>query len=110
MSSNGAEKDVKGSLRDQLGLGPENTAPLSSAAAADLVRRYVSGGAYTGAGFDVYGRNDPFAITSDDLIAVTMLDQDYGKQQVSDSTIRNLRASGSIGSDRVPAQAATSGA
>jgi Family of unknown function (DUF6308) len=74
MALSRGDKDIKGLLRRQLGLSPETGAPLSSAAAADLVKPYVSsGGEYTGRAFDVYGRNDPFAITSDDLIAVTML-------------------------------------
>jgi hypothetical protein len=72
MSSPGAEKDVIRSMRDQLGLDAGTAALLSSAAAADLVKLYFAG-AYTGAAFNVYGHNDPCAITSDDLIAVTML-------------------------------------
>jgi len=60
-------------LRDQLGLGPAPTVPLPPAAAADLVNLYVNSGKFTGRAFDVYGHNDPCAITSDDLIAVTML-------------------------------------
>jgi hypothetical protein len=75
MGSGLSEADFKRRLRHQLGLDPDGGTPVSSADTGDpseLVRQYL-GGAYTGAAFDVYGRNDPFAITSDDLIAVTML-------------------------------------
>jgi hypothetical protein len=68
-------EDFKRRLRHQIGIGPDPGTASSSAAAGDaveLVKRYV-GGAYTGSAFDVYGRNDPFAITSDDLIAIGML-------------------------------------
>ena len=85
MPTRGAGTDLRASLRDELGLSPERRAPLSSAAAVDLVRQYFSG-ACTGATFDVYGHNDPFAITSDDLIAVTMLS--ISIRETSNSALR----------------------
>ena len=58
------------------------------------------GGAYTGAAFDVYGRNDPFMINSDDLIAVTMLSisvNENSNTAIKPSAILNLQAqTGSI--------------
>ena len=75
MVSGFSEEDLKRRLRHQLGLDLDSAAPVASPATGDpteLVRQYV-GGTYTVAAFDIYGRNDPFAITSDDLIAVTML-------------------------------------
>ncbi len=62
-------------LRHQLGVSADSGANLSFPVTDDpseLVKDYV-GGNFTGAAFDTYGQNDPFAITSDDLIAVTML-------------------------------------
>jgi len=67
--------DVARRLRRHLGLDPDTGVPISSASAEEasgLVKQYV-GGAYTGAAFDLYGHNDPFAIASDDLVAVTLL-------------------------------------
>lgn len=70
-----SEDEIKRRLRVQLGLNPDTGVPVEPPDGADpseLVKQYV-GGAYTGAAFDVYGHNDPFAIAPDDLIAVTML-------------------------------------
>lgn len=97
MSSGFSEDDVKRRLRQQLGLDPDSGKPVSSAATGDLselVRHYV-GGAYTGRGFDVYGRNDPFFITSDDLIAVTMLSisiNENSNAAIRPSAIQGLQA------------------
>ena len=51
---------------------PEPGVPHSVEAAADAVRSYMED-EYTGAAFDGFGENNPVKITSDDLIAVTML-------------------------------------
>ena len=51
---------------------PEPGVPHSVEAAADAVRSYIED-KYTGAAFDGFGENNPVKITSDDLIAVTML-------------------------------------
>jgi hypothetical protein len=97
VGSGPSERDLKRRLRDQLGLAPDSGTPVSSAAAGDpseLVRQYV-GGAYTGAAFDVYGRNDPFAVTPDDLIAVTMLSipvNETNRSAIRPSAILDLQA------------------
>jgi len=82
------EDAVRRRLRHHLGLDPDSGAPVSPGAAgeaSDLLKRYV-GGEYTGAAFDLYRRSDPWSITSDDLVAVTMLSISINES--SNSTIR----------------------
>jgi hypothetical protein len=43
-----------------------------------ILKNYFS--SYTGGNFETYGHNDPFAINSDDLIAVTMLSMEIKQQ------------------------------
>ncbi len=50
--------------------------------AVAVVRTYAAGG-YTGAAFDIYGENDPTRITSDDLIALSMLSIQIREQSTS---------------------------
>jgi hypothetical protein len=75
----GSSSEPGGSFQERLQralhLGADHSepgVPHSVEAAADAVRSYTEDG-YTGAVFDGFGKNDPFKITSDDLIAVTML-------------------------------------
>jgi hypothetical protein len=95
MSTGSASQDeIVRRLRLQLGLDPDTGLPVEAPGGADsgeLVKRYV-GGAYTGAAFDIYGRNDPFAITADDLIAVTML-----SIQVNENSASAIRPSAIVG-------------
>ncbi|WP_139813864.1 DUF6308 family protein [Mycobacterium simiae] len=92
-----SDDEVRQRLRVQLGLNPETGAPVESSGSpgpSELVMRYV-GGAYTGAAFDTYGRNDPFAITADDLIAVTMLSipiNESSRSGIRPSAILDLEA------------------
>ncbi|OBK45600.1 DUF6308 family protein [Mycobacterium kubicae] len=96
-SSTGASEDkVKRNLRRKLGLDPDSGIPIESHGGGpnDLVKQYVGGG-YTGAAFDTYGRNDPIAITPDDLIAVTMLSIQVNENSTSairPSAILDLQA------------------
>lgn len=62
-------------LQSALHIGADHSepgVPHSVEAAADAVRSYMED-EYTGAAFDGFGENNPVKITSDDLIAVTML-------------------------------------
>ena len=75
----GSSSEPSGSFQQRLhralhlGHGhPEPGVTHSVEAAADAVRSYTED-EYTGAAFDGFGENDPVKITSDDLIAVTML-------------------------------------
>lgn len=77
-------------LRGELGL--DDTGPDAVERAAGLVRTYGAGG-YTGAAFDTYGHNDPVRITSDDLIALSMLSIQIREKSTSSlrpSSIRTL--------------------
>jgi hypothetical protein len=67
-------------LRQELGL--DSDLPDALDRAAGLVRTYGAGG-YTGTAFDTYGHNDPVWITSDDLIAVSMLSIQIREQSTS---------------------------
>lgn len=67
-------------LRQELGL--DSALPDALDRAAGLVRTYGAGG-YTGTAFDTYGHNDPVWITSDDLIAVSMLSIQIREQSTS---------------------------
>lgn len=66
-----ADRDVADRLRTLLDIGPNAITPTATHAGAETVRDYLAD--YTGRAFNTYGRNIPIAITSDDLIAVTML-------------------------------------
>ena len=62
-------------LQSALHIGADHSepgVPHSVEAAADAVRSYMED-EYSGAAFDGFGENNPVKITSDDLIAVTML-------------------------------------
>jgi hypothetical protein len=88
-------------LRRELGLGVEHEAgdadPVERAAA--VVRTYGADG-YTGAAFDTYSTNDPGAITSDDLIALTMLSIHIRQQSTSSLRPSSILALDSV-SDRI---------
>lgn len=93
-SGSTSDDDIRHLLRLQLGLDPDTGTTVESSGAGDpaeLVKQYV-GGAYTGAAFDTYGRNDPFAVTPDDLIAVTML-----SIPINESSTSGIRPSAILG-------------
>lgn len=74
-NSSGTGSGFQQRLQRALHLGadhPEPGVPHSVEAAADAVRSYMED-EYTGAAFDGFGEKNPVKITSDDLIAVTML-------------------------------------
>ncbi|AFS13647.1 MULTISPECIES: DUF6308 family protein [Mycobacterium avium complex (MAC)] len=97
MNPGPSEDEIHRRFRVQLGLNPDTGLPVelsSSADPSELVKQYV-GGAYTGAAFDTYGCNDPFAITPDDLIAVTMLSipvNENSRSGIRPSAILDLQA------------------
>lgn len=73
--SSGTGSGFQQRLHRALQLGhdqPDHGVPHSVEAAAEAVCYYIKKG-FTGASFDGFGENDPVTITSDDLIAVTML-------------------------------------
>ncbi len=80
MEDESAGKAIRDTLLVQLtqGAGVRSTPEA-------LIREYNTGN-YTGPAFDVYGENNPTAITSDDLIATTMLSIQVNEN--SDSSIR----------------------
>lgn len=73
-------------LYHQLGITSGEDDRLAAQEAAGLLKDYLRG--YTGRGFDSYGSNDPFTITSDDLIAVTML-----SIKINESSTSSIRPS-----------------
>ncbi|WIM88099.1 DUF6308 family protein [Candidatus Mycobacterium wuenschmannii] len=92
MTADLVAKDIGEALRDELGLGHRE--PFEPQTAADLVRDYM-GGRFTGAAFDTYGSNDPGRISSDDLVAVTMLSisiREGSTSALRPSTILKLQA------------------
>lgn len=77
-------------LRSELGLDAkksDNCGPDAVDLAVEAVRSYCSDG-YTGAAFDTYGTNDCDRITSDDLIALSML-----SIHIKESSTSSLRPS-----------------
>ena len=73
--SSGSGDGFRQRLRHSLGLDSDSTdqgVPDAVEVATEAVRSYTKDD-FTGAAFDRFGHNDPVGITSDDLIAVTML-------------------------------------
>jgi hypothetical protein len=73
--SSGSGDGFRQRLRHSLGLDSDSTdqgVPDAVEVATEAVRSYTEDD-FTGAAFDRFGHNDPVGITSDDLIAVTML-------------------------------------
>ena len=88
-------------LRSQLLIGNNQAQAVQNA--AKVVNDYHSG-TLTGPAFDSYGDNDPYRITSDDLIAITMLSiaiRESSSSSLRPTSIRMLKSYQSAIADKL---------